>query len=99
MKYGYIGKILRIDLSKNIIETEEKDDLFFRKYMSGDCLGVYYLLKELPPKLDPLSSDNLIIFLTSTITNVQCPGVSMHAVISKSPLTYLIGELDLLEFT
>ena len=40
MKYGYIGKILRIDLSKNIIETEEKDDLFFRKYMSGDCLGV-----------------------------------------------------------
>jgi aldehyde:ferredoxin oxidoreductase len=92
MKYGYIGKILRVDLSNNSVKVEEKGDLFYRKYMGGACLGAYYLLKELPPKIDPLSSDNLIIFSTSPTTGVLCPGVSMHAITSKSPLTNLIGE-------
>lgn len=92
MKYGYTGKILRIDLTRNKIEIEEKDDLFYRKYMGGTCLGAYYLLKELPPKIEPLAENNLIIFSTSPTTGSPCSGLSMHSVISKSPLTNLVGE-------
>ncbi|MCL5986561.1 MAG: aldehyde ferredoxin oxidoreductase family protein [Actinobacteria bacterium] len=92
MEYGYTGKILRINLSENKIELEKKDELFYRKYMGGACLGAYYLLKELPPKIDPFSEENIIIFSTSPTTGAPCPGLSMHSVISKSPLTNLVGE-------
>jgi len=92
MKYGYTGKILTINLDSSQILVEERDDLFYSKYMGGSCLAAYYLLKKLPPGIDPFSKDNIIIFSTSPLTGAPCPGTAMHSVISKSPLTNLIGE-------
>jgi len=92
MAYGYNGRILKIDLSRQDTEVIEPDDLFYRKYFGGACLGAYFLLKELEPKIDPLSEHNILIFSTSPITGVECPGTAMHNVITKSPLTNSVGE-------
>ena len=90
--YGYNGQILIIDLTNSKIEIEKKNNLFYRKFMGGSCIGAHYLLKELEPGIDPFNDNNLLIFATSIITGVACPGTSMHTVISKSPLTGTIGE-------
>ncbi|MGM0368413.1 MAG: aldehyde ferredoxin oxidoreductase family protein [Actinomycetota bacterium] len=92
MNYGFTGKILRIDLTAGKINVEKKDKLFYKKYYGGSCLAAYYLLKELPKGLDPFSENNLLIFSTSPITGINCPGTAMHNVVTKSPLTNLVGE-------
>lgn len=92
MGFGYIGKILRIDLSSNKVEVKKKDEIFYRKYFGGGCLASYYLLEELKPGIDPLSAENMIIFSSSPTVGAPCSGLAMHSVISKSPLTNLIGE-------
>ncbi len=92
MFYGFSGKILRIDLTNKKVTFEKKDELFYRKYYGGACLAAYYLLKELPKGIDPFSENNLLIFSTSPITGVNCPGTALHNVVTKSPLTNSIGE-------
>ncbi len=58
--FGYTGKILRIDLTRKKVEIEEKDELFYRKYIGGACIGVDYLLRELKPYINPFSEENLL---------------------------------------
>ncbi len=92
MSHGYTGKILRINLSTKEVREDKPGDLFYRKYYGGACLGAYFLLKELKPEIDPFSPENIIIFSTSPLTGIDCPGTAMHNVITKSPLTGLAAE-------
>ena len=94
MPYGYAGKILRVNLSTSEITVEEPDDLFYRKHMGGWNVIAYYLLKELPPRVDPLGPDNLLIFATGVITGNPVAGAGRSQVGAKSPLTGGFGEAD-----
>lgn len=93
-KFGYIGKILRIDLSRADVTWEEPDQVFYRRYLGGRALGLYYLLRELEPRVDPLGKDNLLVFATSVLTGAPFPGNSRFSAISKSPLTNGFGEAE-----
>ena len=92
MANGYWGKILRVDLSTGDSYIEEHDDVWYRTYMGGACVGAWYLLRELEPGVDPLGSENIIVFAPSVVTGTPASGFSRHSVISKSPLTGLIGD-------
>ena len=94
MPYGYAGKILRVNLSTGEITVEEPDDLFYRKYMGGWNIIAHYLLKELPPGVDPLGPDNLLIFATGVVTGNPVAGAGRSQVGAKSPLTGGFGEAD-----
>ena len=48
MPHGYNGKILRIDLTTCQFDVEEPDEAFYRKYMGGSAMAMYYLLNECP---------------------------------------------------
>jgi len=85
--FGYIGKILRINLSKGEIKEEELDIDILKKWIGGRGLGVYYFLREVDPRVDPLSEENKIIFLTGPLTGIQgAPTPGRCIVVSKSPL-------------
>ena len=92
MAFGYWGKILRVDLSRGELSVEEHDELWYRTYMGGACVGAYYLLHELAPGVDPFDPANIMVFAPSIVTGTPAPGFSRHSVISKSPLTGLIGD-------
>lgn len=94
MPYGYASKILRVNLSTGEITVEEPDDLFYRKYMGGWNIIAHYLLKELPPGVDPLGPDNLLIFATGVVTGNPVAGAGRSQVGAKSPLTGGFGEAD-----
>jgi len=92
MLYGWQGKILRVDLSTGKIEREEPEKAFYRQFWGGGCVGAYFLLRELSPKLDPFHPDNILIFATGPATGTFLPGFAKHSVMAKSPLTGGIGE-------
>jgi aldehyde:ferredoxin oxidoreductase len=91
---GYKGRILHVDLSKEKIEIEYPDDIFYRKYMGGRNLALYYLLNELEANIAPISEENILVFAASVVTGAPFPGNSRYTVAAKSPLTGGYGESE-----
>ena len=87
-KAGYHGKILNIDLSSGKSETmaipREDLDLF----VGGQGLGMKILWDRLKkPGVDPLSPDNLLIFMPGPFSGFPVPSSSRTCVVTKSPIT------------
>jgi hypothetical protein len=49
---GYVGKILRVDLTNERISEEILDSKTLRKYVGGTALGAKYLYEEVPPGIE-----------------------------------------------
>jgi len=94
MPKGYNGKILRVDLERESIRVEEPQESFYCRYLGGGTLALYYLLKELKPKSDPLGPENVLIFAGSVISGTPAAGLSRFSVAAKSPLTGAFGEAE-----
>jgi aldehyde:ferredoxin oxidoreductase len=94
MPYGYNGKIARIDLSSRSVKVEEPEELLYKRYLGGRGLGVYYLFRDLSPQIDPLGSENELIFAASVLTGSPIAGMARYSVVSKSPLTGGYGEAE-----
>jgi aldehyde:ferredoxin oxidoreductase len=92
MPFGYHGKILHVNLTKREITTEKPKKSFYRQYMGGSALGLYYLLKNTSPGVDPLSPENTLVFALSVITGAPISGQSRLTVLAKSPLTGCVGD-------
>lgn len=92
MPHGYNGKILHVNLTTREIDIEEPDLPFYRKYMGGSAMGLYYLFKNMPGGVDPLSPDNVLCLMASVITGVPISGQSRLTATAKSPLTDCIGD-------
>jgi aldehyde:ferredoxin oxidoreductase len=92
MPFGYFGKILHVDLTHGSITTEAPPDSFYRKYMGGSAMGVYYILKEMPRGADALSPENVLTIMTSVTTGAAVSGQSRVNVNAKSPISGGIGD-------
>lgn len=87
MSYGYVGRILRIDLNDGKTEVEEKDETFFRTHLGGRGIGYHYLLREVPAHIDPFSPENILVLATGVMTGAPLAASCRFSVIGKSPLT------------
>ena len=85
MPFGYNGKILRINLTTKKYTVEEPNWLFYRTYLGGRGLISYYLLKEVPAEVEPLSEQNKLIFTTSVMTGAALPGFGRQSIGARSP--------------
>ena len=92
MHNGYMGKILRVDLTSETITVEEPSPDFYRKHMGGSALNLYYLLKEMPAKVDALAPENILGLSVGVTTGVSISGQSRMTATAKSPLTGAIGD-------
>ena len=92
MPYGYNGKILHADLTTGTLTVEEPTEEFYRKYLGGQGIGMYYLLRESPSGIDPLSPDSILAVTLSVVTGAPVSGQSRVMVNAKSPLTGSIGD-------
>ncbi len=84
---GYTRKILRVNLTLRTIRIEDVPNGQLRKYIGGAGLAARMLYNELPPGIDPLSSQNKVIFLTGPFAGTIVPCGSRIGVYAKSPLT------------
>ncbi len=92
MPYGFNGKILHVNLSTGEISVEQPTELFYRKYMGGSLMAMYYILREMPAGIDPLSPENILTFFTSVVTGAPISGQSRINVNAKSPMSMGIGD-------
>ncbi|MEM2110943.1 MAG: aldehyde ferredoxin oxidoreductase family protein [Candidatus Bathyarchaeia archaeon] len=90
--YGYMGKILYIDLARKKFHTENLTTEFCKKYIGGIGFIARLLLDHTPPKLDPYSPDNPLIFAVGPFGGTIFPNSNKLQVGAKSPLTGFIGE-------
>ena len=84
---GLWGKLLDIDLTSGKTKEIAIPVETSKKYLGGRGLGARLLFDLLPAKTDPLSPDNILIFLTGPFTGSMAPGSSKFVVVTKSPLT------------
>lgn len=92
MEFGYTGKILHVNLTDGTLEVEEPSEAFYRRYMGGSALGLYYLLKNTPAGADPLGPDNTLTFALGGPTGAPISGQSRATTVAKSPLTDAVGD-------
>ncbi len=92
MPYGYHGKILHIDLTLSQFRVEEPPEVFYREWLGGSALALTYILRQTPPKIDPLDPRNTLVLAASVLTGAPLAGLSRLTVAAKSPLTRCIGD-------
>ncbi len=92
MLYGYAGKILHVDLTAGTLEVEEPSEEFYRTYMGGSAIGLYYLLKNTPAGVDPLGPENTLTLAIGGVTGAAISGQSRATAVAKSPLTGAVGD-------
>ena len=92
MPNGYAGQILHIDLSSRNITIEKPPAEFYRRYLGGSALNLYYLLREIPARADPLGPENVLGISVGVTTGTAISGNSRVTVSAKSPLTGAIGD-------
>lgn len=88
---GYIGKILRVDLSREQISEESPDNDTLRKYIGGTGLGVKYLYEEVPPGVAWSDAENRIMFFAGPLSGTKVSGSGIFSVVSKGPMTNMAG--------
>ena len=92
MSYGYHGKILHVDLTTGKMEVETPPESFYRMYMGGSAMALYYILREVPKGADPLGPENLLTVFDSVVTGASISGQSRINVNAKSPMSGGIGD-------
>ena len=88
---GYMGKILRINLTDKRSKEEELPADIRKDFIGGAGFGVKYLFDEVKAKSDPLGPENKLIFAPGPFSGTTIPCASRMAITSKSPLTYAVG--------
>lgn len=84
---GYMGKLLRVDLSHGRVVPQDLDPELTRLYLGGTGLGVRLLYNEVPPDVDSLSPANKVMITTGPLTASSFPTAGRFQVTTKSPLT------------
>ncbi|MFX0071095.1 MAG: aldehyde ferredoxin oxidoreductase family protein [Candidatus Hermodarchaeota archaeon] len=92
--YGYMGKILRVNLTTSEITEEFPDEETLKMYLGGAGIATKYLIDETKPGIDPLGPENKLIFMTGPLTGTQSPSTGRYSVVAKSPLTGIWGQAN-----
>jgi aldehyde:ferredoxin oxidoreductase len=84
---GWTGKLLRVNLSNGTSRIEDIPERWMREYIGGRGVADRYLWEELDPKVDPLSSENKLIFATGPLTGTPVSCGARYMVVTKGALT------------
>lgn len=84
---GYLGRLLEFDLTSGEGRTLELSKSLAYNYLGGRGVGIKLLYDRLSPRLDPLSPENELVFMTGPLAGSGFPGSARISVCSKSPLT------------
>ena len=92
MSGGYTGKLLWLDLTDGGISVKGLDEELARQYLGGAGLAARILWDETTAATEPLSPDNLLIFMLGPANGTLMPYSGFYTVAGISPLTGIWGE-------
>ena len=88
---GWTGKVLRVDLTNGTCSNEDLNMEWADQYLGQRGLASKYLVEEINPKVDPLSADNKLIFVTGPLTGTCASTGGRYSVVTKGALTGAIA--------
>lgn len=90
---GYVGRILRVDLTHGSVSDEPlPPEGVLRKFVGGLGLAAKILYDEVPAGAKPLDPENRVVFITGPLTGTPIPGASNCSTVTLSFETgYTIG--------
>lgn len=87
-KYGgYMGQMLRINLTDKGVSTEPLREDWARDFVGGAGLAARIIYEEVKPKIDPFGPENKIVIMTAPLNGTMIPAASRTVLCAKSPLT------------
>ncbi len=86
---GYMGKILRVDLSRGRITEEPLEKELVEKYLGGSGFGAEYLYREVPPGVAWDNPENRIIMASGPLGGTIVSGTGTFSLVTKGPMTNL----------
>ncbi|MFQ5880632.1 MAG: aldehyde ferredoxin oxidoreductase N-terminal domain-containing protein, partial [Dehalococcoidia bacterium] len=82
MAGGYMGKILRVDLSRRAVQDEPlPDESVLRRWVGGTGLGLHYLWHETNPQMQATDAAAPVIFMTGPLTGTAAPSSGHYATV------------------
>jgi len=84
---GWMGTILRVDLTSGALVKQELDPELAKAYVGGRGLATKILFDELQIDCDPLSPQNMLLFANGPLTLTGALSSGRYMVVCKSPLT------------
>ena len=84
---GYMGKLLRVDLTTEESADEALDDATLRHYVGGTGIGIKYLYQEVSPETQWDDPDNRLILASGPVGGTRIGGSGSFSVVTKGPLT------------
>lgn len=82
--YGWVGEILRVDLTDGKISKEPTMERA-KKFVGGMGLGAKIMWDEIKPETKPFDPDNRLLFLTGPLTGTLAPTSGRMEVCTKAP--------------
>ncbi|MHA1622339.1 MAG: aldehyde ferredoxin oxidoreductase family protein [Candidatus Heimdallarchaeaceae archaeon] len=84
---GYMHKYLDVDLTTQKIVERKLDLELAEKFIGGKGLGAKILYDNLKSGVDPLSPENIILFMTGPLTGTSVVTSGRWCIVTKSPHT------------
>ncbi len=91
---GYLGRILRVDLSRGSAVGRGAQRGLCPPYVGGSGLAARYLYDVLDADTDPLGPENPLLFLTGPLVGTSMTSAGRYSVCARSPLTGIWGEAN-----
>jgi aldehyde:ferredoxin oxidoreductase len=90
--YGYMGRILLVDLTDRRLEDIPLSAEYARQYLGGSGLAARYLFDLVDARADPLDPASPLVFMTGPLVGTRAPSCGRFEVCARSPLTGFWGE-------
>jgi aldehyde:ferredoxin oxidoreductase len=88
----FVGNILDVDLSAGTWTVSELLDDGIPEYLGGRGINVKHIYDHIPPGIDPLGPENILILSCGLLTGTAAPASSRLHINALSPLTGLLGS-------
>jgi aldehyde:ferredoxin oxidoreductase len=89
---GFTGKILTVNLINQEISEELLNEEIAKDFLGGAGYCCRYLYDYIEKDTDPLSPDNILMFMTGPFCGSNIPTSGRFVVCAKSPYTGIWGE-------
>lgn len=91
---GYMGRILRVDLTEGRFKDEQLSEEHARAFAGGSGLAARLTYDMVDARTDPLGPDNPLIFMTGPLVGTTMPSSGRYSVCALSPATRIWGEAN-----
>ncbi len=90
--YGYMDRILRVNLSHKKVREEPLNPEWAGVFLGGSGYAIRMAFEEIEPGIDPLGPASKLIFMTGPLTGTVLGTTGRFELVFKSPLTGLLCD-------